>query len=78
MFVNPSNSTVNVLSQLWRPEIPGKAMKPRVFSLPHDDTHMKSFIQKYDKTQQQLQTLAAMDDLLSGTTITQPLIFFRI
>lgn len=59
-------SIVNVLSQLWRREIPGKAMEQRVFRLPHENSQMKSFIEKYDRNQQQLQTLAAMDDLLSG------------
>ena len=34
--------------------------------LPHEDSQMKSFIEKYDRNQQQLQTLAARDDLLSG------------
>ncbi len=41
-------------------------MEPRVFSLPHDHAQIKSFIDKYDKNQEQLQNLAAMDDLLSG------------
>ena len=59
-------STVNVLAQLWRREIPGKAMVQTVFKLPHEDSQMKSFIEKYDRNQQQLQTLAARDDLLSG------------
>ena len=57
---------MNVLSQLWRREIPGKAMEQRVFRLPHENSQMKSFIEKYDRNQHQLQTLAAMDDLLSG------------
>ena len=71
-------STVNVLAQLWRREIPGKAMVRRVFKLPHEDSQMKSFIEKYDRNQQQLQTLAARDDLLSGNFNTMYHIFFII
>ena len=59
-------STVNVLAQLWRWEIPGKAVVQRVFKLPQEDSKMKIFIEKYDRNQQQLQTLAARNDLLSG------------
>ena len=72
MFTD-SSFAVNVLSQLWRREIPGKAVEARVFSLPHEDTQMKSFIEKYDNNQKQLQALAARDDLLSGTSVVQPI-----
>ncbi len=37
-----------------------------MFSLPCDRDQMQSFIQKYDKNQEHLEELAAMDDLLSG------------
>ena len=40
-------------------------MEATVFTLPSDHEEMKSFIEKYDKNQKQLQTLATMDDLSS-------------
>ena len=46
--------------------MPRKRIDPRTFKLPDDHSQLKSFIEKYDKNQQQLQTLAAVDDLLSG------------
>ena len=51
---------------MWKQGIPGKTVDARIFSLPDDHTAMKSFIDKYNKNQQQLKTLAAIDDLLSG------------
>ena len=44
-------------------------MEATVFTLPSDHEEMKSFIEKYDKNPKQLQTLAAMDDLLSGILV---------
>ena len=41
-------------------------MQARAFTLPDDKDLMEKFVAKYDKNQQQLKTLAAMDDLLSG------------
>lgn len=41
-------------------------MEPRLFTLSDDKAHLQSFIDKYNKNQEQLQTLAAIDDLLSG------------
>ena len=46
--------------------MPRKAIEPRVFTLPDDLSQLQSFIDKYDRNQQQLQTLVAVDDLLSG------------
>ena len=46
--------------------MPRKRMDPRTFNLSDDHSQLKSFIEKYDKNQQQLQTLAAVNDLLSG------------
>ena len=40
-----------------------------MFSLPEDHSQLQSFIDKYNKNQEQLQTLAAVDDLLSGNLI---------
>ena len=48
---------------MWKQGIPGKTVDATVFSLPADHTAMKSFIDKYNKNQQQLKTLAAIDDL---------------
>ena len=61
-------STVNLLARLWRREIPGKLMEAREFSLPNEHAERRSFIDKYDKNQQQLQTLAARDDLSGMST----------
>ena len=59
-------NTVNGLARLWMQGMPRKRIDPRTFKLPDDHSQLKSFIEKYDKSQQQLQTLAAVDDLLSG------------
>ena len=39
----------------------------RVFSLPLQDLDSATFKLKYDRTQKQLQSIAGVDDLLSGT-----------
>lgn len=62
----PLKDAVNLLAGLWRRELPGQQMQARVFTLPDDKDLMEKFVAKYDKNQQQLKTLAAMDDLLSG------------
>ena len=57
---------VGGLASLWKKGLPRKGMEATIFTLPSDHEEMKSFIEKYDKNQKRLQTLAAMDDLLSG------------
>lgn len=44
-------------------------MEPRLFTLSDDKAHLQSFIDKYNKNQEQLQTLAAIDDLSGAYTI---------
>ena len=62
--------TVDGLARLWTQGMPRKTVQPRMFTLPNDHTQLKSFIDKYDQNQQQLQTLAAVDDLLSGKLLS--------
>lgn len=56
--------TVGTLASLWRK----RAIEKMVFSLPEQNDEASTFKVKYDKTQSQLQSIAAMDDLLSGFT----------
>ena len=58
--------TVGGLAGQRRKAIPGKTLEATVFSLPSNAEEMKSFVDKYNKNQEQLQALSAMDDLLSG------------
>ena len=57
---------------MWRKAI-GRTctvIDKRVFSLPPQESNSSLFRAKYDRTQQQLQSIAAMDDLLSGLSHT--------
>lgn len=60
---------MHTLSRLWRRGRYQEKLGTKGFSLPRDRTENKSFIDKYDKNQQQLQELAAMDELLSGRVL---------
>lgn len=60
---------VTTLAQLWRKTTIGRECDARVFELPKDKKSMQTFIEKYDEVQEQLSTIAAMDDLLSGRAI---------
>ena len=48
---------------MWKQGILGKSVEATISSLPADHIAMKSFIDQYNKIQQQLETLAAIDDL---------------
>lgn len=59
MCVHP---VVSRLAEIWKKN--NTRIETTVFCLPQD---MKGFIEKYDAVQQQLSSIAGMDDLLSGT-----------
>jgi hypothetical protein len=54
---------VTYLASKWSP---GKTKKPKpqIFTILKDSD---AFCKKFDEVQEQLETLASMDDLLSGT-----------
>lgn len=56
---------VNILCKQW---VPGKAKnpKPKVLTIKKDSA---VFMEYFDQVQEQLETLASMDDLLSGENI---------
>ena len=56
---------VRTLSKLWRPSLPGKELEVRILEMP-DRSQLGTFVTKYDSIQDNLDTLAAMDDLLAG------------
>ena len=58
--------SVEVLAALWRKTNGQREVEKRVFTLPPQDSNTATFKMKYDRTQKQLQSIAAMDDLLSG------------
>jgi len=57
---------VSTLSKLWRPSLPGKELEVRILEKPSDRSQLGAFVAKYDSIQDDLETLAAMDDLLVG------------
>ena len=57
--------TVAKLAKLWKKSTV-KDIETTTYHLPDDDAQMATFVEKYDKVQKQLETVAAMDDLLSG------------
>ena len=56
------------LAKLWKKSTV-KEIPTTAYYLPDDETQMATFTQKYDEVQKQLQTIAAMDNLLSGTMV---------
>ena len=59
--------TVGTLAALWKKSTSQGAISKAVFHLPQQNEAGSIFKMKYDKIQQQLQHIAAMDDLLSGS-----------
>ena len=57
---------VKTLGCLWKKSIGHKEVEKRVFCLPSQVSKKTTFRMKYDKIQKQLETIAGMDDLLSG------------
>ena len=57
---------VTLLAGMWKKPADGKDVGKKVFHLPLEESQLALFKQKYDRTQTQLQAIAAMDDLLSG------------
>ena len=52
--------SVEGLAKQWKQGIPGKTVEVKVFNLPQDHSQLQSFIDKYKKNQQQLQTQQLM------------------
>ena len=57
---------MTLLAGMWRRTVNGKDVEKQVFRIPEDESEIALFKTKYNTTQKQLQTIAAMDDLLSG------------
>ena len=57
---------VTLFSQLWRRAIPGKELKPTEYWFPDNADELDTFIKKHDLITDQLDILAARDELLSG------------
>ena len=58
---------VETLAKLWRKTPIKNDIPNRVFTIPQQTSDEEStFRKKYDETQQKLESIAAMDDLLSG------------
>ena len=61
---------VETLARLWRKTPLQNDIPNRVFTIPQQTSDEEStFRKKYDETQQKLERIAAMDDLLSGIII---------
>lgn len=56
-------SAVALFKKLWTPAKTTNKPEPKVYSIAQDS---KAFGEYFDKIQTQLETLASMDDLLSG------------
>lgn len=63
--IYPLPRAVSLLASKWA-ESTGHQMTKNVFQVPYDSP---VFRQKYDELQDQLEALAAMDDLLTGTIV---------
>ena len=59
-------TAVNMLSTMWRPGSTTNEIEIIKFTIP---PNLMAFTSKYDKTQEQLQTLGTLDDLLAGTNV---------
>ena len=57
---------MQVLAALWRKPTPEKRIPKKVFSIPEQGTEDAVFKLKYDSVQRQLQSIAGLDDLVSG------------
>ena len=61
----PLNHPVETLASFWKKNVARGEIEKVSFSIPEQTVH-STFKQKYDLTQKRLQSIAAMDDLLSG------------
>jgi len=60
-----STFAASLLARQWRkPDEPGQELSPRVFRISSTST---TFSQYYDEIQEQLKSIAGMDQLLPGT-----------
>ena len=64
IYIHILYSAVQLFQDLW---IPGnsksKPPEPRIYTIKQNSS---TFVTYFDQTQEQLETLASMDDLLSG------------
>lgn len=58
--------TVDLLAGQWRRAIPGQGMEVTDYIFPTEVSQLKCFIDKHDRVTDQLEALAAKDDLLTG------------
>ena len=57
--------SVTALARMWRKAALGKDVEPRIFYLPRHEEQCP-FTKKYNEVQEMLQTIATLDDLVSG------------
>lgn len=55
-----------IFCQLWRRAVPGRKLQPTEYLFPDDPEDLSAFIKKHDSVADQLDILAARDELLSG------------
>ena len=61
---------MKTLAEQWRKGKPQGDLETREFSIPAQENEDSTFRVKYDKVQKQLESIAGMDDLLSGKCIS--------
>ena len=62
----PLNHPVEILASFWKKNLAQGEIEKMLFSIPDQSVH-STFKEKYDVTQKRLQSIAAMDNLLSGS-----------
>ena len=65
MHLHIYSYAVSTPSKLWRPSLYSKELEVRILKMP-DYSQFGTSVTKYDSIQDDLDTLAAMDDLLAG------------
>ena len=70
MHLHIYSYAVSTPSKLWRPSLYSKELEVRILKMP-DYSQFGTSVTKYDSIQDDLDTLAAMDDLLAGGEISQ-------
>ena len=65
MHLHIYSYAVSTTSKLWRPSLYSKELEVRILKMP-DYSQLGTSVTKYDSIQDDLDTLAAMDDLLAG------------
>ena len=65
MHLHIYSYAVSTPSKLWHPSLYSKELEVRILKMP-DYSQLGTSVTKYDSIQDDLDTLAAMDDLLAG------------